>query len=119
MNGAQRGGRRGYLSELLVSLRGEGWHQIKWRWLTGGGARGQEEDCTGSQAASDQAAVAHQRRCSGSKKMAWATAGGLGGRAVGGIGPTGGGSPEAVLGVEEEGARNFGKMSVSKSNRWG
>jgi hypothetical protein len=51
--------------------------------------------------------------------MAWATAGGLGGRAVGGIGPTGGGSPEAVLGVEEEGARNFGKMSASKSNRWG
>jgi hypothetical protein len=51
--------------------------------------------------------------------MAWATAGGLGGRAVGGIGPTGGGSPEAVLGVEEEGTRNFGKMSASKSNRWG
>jgi hypothetical protein len=32
------------------------------------------------------------------------------------VSPTGGGSPEAAIRVEEDGTRKFGRMTASKSN---
>jgi hypothetical protein len=114
MNGARRG--EGPLSELFVSLRGEGRCGIELQWLTEGGARGREEDCTGSQAAGGGGRPGG----GGSLEVALGVdedgAGGI--EQLGCVSPTGGGSPEEAIRVEEDGTGKFGRMTASKSNHW-
>jgi hypothetical protein len=114
MNGARRRGGERPLSELFVSLRGEGRCGIELQWLTGGGARGREEDYTGSQVAGGGGRPGG----GGSLEVALGVEedGACGVGQPGCVSPTGGGSPEAAIRVEEDGTRKFGRMTASKSN---
>jgi hypothetical protein len=66
--------------------------------------------------------VAHRRRRSEWKKMASGDRATSSSRVSGGVGPSGGGSPEVASGSHEEGragAGNFGTLPATKSNHPG